>query len=142
MYPYDSIPYPDPYSRCMYPGAGMQQPQPPQRSGIEVVPVQTLQQVEQVQVQPGTRKLIMVQNEPVVAMRVADNMGLVTTDYYQLQKFSPSSMPVSSSERYVTEEQLEARLQAFVDSLRQPAVAPEDRATQRKNNSQKGGSET
>lgn len=48
--------------------------------GMEVVPVSLIQQVEQVQVQPGQRKMVLVQNEPVIASRSADNMGLVTTD--------------------------------------------------------------
>lgn len=43
--------------------------------GLDIVTVQTVQQVDQVQVNPAQRRLVMVQNEPVVAMRSADNMG-------------------------------------------------------------------
>lgn len=57
--------------------------------GLDIVTVQTVQQVDQVQVNPAQRRLVMVQNEPVVAMRSADNMGIVTTEYYQLVKFDP-----------------------------------------------------
>ena len=35
-----------------------------QNPGMEVVPVPTIQQVEQVGLQPGQRKMVMVQNEP------------------------------------------------------------------------------
>lgn len=142
MYPYDNYPY-NPYNMYQQPQnnmqmTGMQQRQPQQqaqaRPDIEVVPVQMLQQVEQVQVQPGGRKLVMVQNEPVISMRAADNMGLVTTDYYQLVKFSPNASPVVTDPcaKYVTEDQLEARLNALIASLK-PA---ETQATAK--NTQKG----
>ena len=72
-----------------------QQFQQPQQSqapgGLDIVTVQTIQQVEQIQINPGQRRLVMVQNEPVVAMRVADNMGIASTEYYQLVKFDPTS---------------------------------------------------
>ena len=81
--------------------------------------VQTIQQVEQVQVQPNQRRLILVQNEPVVAMRVADGMGLTTTEYYKLTKFNPAATEAQQEERhYVTEEQLENRLKALLDDLK------------------------
>lgn len=141
MYPYDNYPY-NPYNMYQQPQNNMQmtgmQQQPQQqataRPDIEVVPVQMLQQVEQVQVQPGGRKLVMVQNEPVIAMRAADNMGLVTTDYYQLVKFSPNASPPVSEPgaKYVTEEQLESRLSALIASLQKSA------AKVPANNTQKG----
>ena len=97
-------------------------PQPVQENnGMDIAYVQNMNQVEQVQVLPGSRKLIMVQNDPVVALRVADNMGLVTTDYYKLVKFSPSDNDVTEksdvSDKYVTQEQLEARLNKLVESI-------------------------
>lgn len=88
--------------------------------GMEVVPVQTIQQVEQVQVQPGQRKMVLVQNEPVIASRSADNMGLVATDYFRLEKFDPHAVSpaAASSANYVTPEQLEERLAAFAESIK------------------------
>ena len=79
---------------------------PTQPSGMEVIPVQTIQQVEQVQIQPGQRKLVMVQNEPVIASRAADNMGLVTTEYYKLEKFTPGTATPQPTE-YVTRQEFE-----------------------------------
>lgn len=84
---------------------------------MEVVPVQTIQQVEQVGLQPGQRKMVMVQNDAVVALRVADPVsGLVDTKYYNLVEFDPRMMQAQSA-NYVTAEQLEARLSALMDSL-------------------------
>lgn len=97
-------------------GQQMQQPQP-QGGGLDIVAVQNVQQVEQVQINPGQRRLVMVQNEPVVAMRTADNMGLASTEYYQLVKFDPTArtnVQAVDGNKYVTEEQLEARLNEFM----------------------------
>lgn len=89
------------------------------QNDLSIAYVQTVAQVEQVQLPPGARRLIMVQNEPVVAMRVADSMGLTTTDYYKLTKYNPSeSAPVAESTRYVTEEQLEARLKDLLEKMK------------------------
>lgn len=89
----------------------------------ELVPVQTVDQVEQVQVQPGQRRIVMVQNEPVIAARIADNMGLVTTQYYQLTPYDPHTVSSSApAQNYITEEQfdqrLEQRLASFAESLK------------------------
>lgn len=100
---------------------GMQQqsnaPQGAQ-NGPGWIMAQTVKQVEQVSVQPGQKAWIMVQNEPVFALRAADNMGLITTDYYHFEKFDPSASPAEPGPVYVTVEQLEDRLAAFADSLK------------------------
>lgn len=83
-------------------------------SGMEVVPVPSIQQVEQVQVQPGQRKMVLVQNEPVIASRSADNMGLVTTDYYRLEKFVPGASVAHQTGDYITRQEFNA----FVESLK------------------------
>lgn len=98
---------------------GMQQnaPQGPQ-NGPGWIMAQTVKQVEQVSVQPGQKAWIMVQNEPVFALRTADNMGLITTDYYRFERFDPSAAPSEPAPAYVTVEQLEERLATFADSLK------------------------
>lgn len=112
-------PYGDPYGRQQ---PAYSQPQ------IDVSTVQSVQQIEQVQVQPGTRRLIMAQNEPVIAMRVADNIGLITTDYYRLEKFvpeylqppQPATVQQGNGQKYVTEDQLEAmeaRITATIENI-------------------------
>ena len=94
---------------------GQQTQQP---AGLDIVTVQTVQQVEQIQINPCQRRLVMVQNEPVVAMRAADNMGIATTEYYQLVKFNPTDTRQRTAENdYITKEQLEARLAEMFEQL-------------------------
>lgn len=105
------------------------QPNPPYMQNranppaIEVVPVQTIQQVEQVGLQPGQRKMVMVQNDAVVALRVADPVsGLVDTKYYNLVEFDPRAVQSQQPQaNFVTAEQLEIRLAALMDSLKPAA---------------------
>lgn len=96
-----------------------QQPASQNSLGMDLSYVATVQQIEQVQMSPNQRRVIMVQNEPVIAMKAADNMGLVTTDYYQLVKFDPyaNAQTAENTAKYITEEQLEARLSALVESM-------------------------
>lgn len=68
----------------------MQQQRP--QSNITVAQVPTIDHVEQVQMVPGERKIVLVQNNPdCFAIRVADNAGFVTTEYRMSQPFDPKS---------------------------------------------------
>lgn len=102
-------------------GVNLPQPQQQAASGAPVVlQVATIKQVEQAQVQPGGKALVLVANEPVIAMRTADNMGLTTTDYYHIEKFDPDAqMAAAPAGDYVTR----AEFQQFVNSLRAPVAA-------------------
>lgn len=91
-----------------------------QMSGQDLVTVQTIDQVEQVGLQPGQRKVVMVQNDPVVALRAADQLsGLVATKYYRLLEFDPRATVASEqTSNYITREELEERLNDFANSLK------------------------
>lgn len=90
---------------------------------MELATVQTMAQVEQVSLQAGQRKMVLVQNEPVIAARYADNMGLVSTEYYKLEKFDPTAAPAPSPETdYVTRREFDE----FVARLKTSIMKPED----------------
>lgn len=79
---------------------GMPQPTPAQtvpQSGFNVVQVTTTKQVEQVNVPAGGKVLVLVQNEPVIAMRVADQMGLVSTLFYHIEQFDPDAAAAAAT---------------------------------------------
>ena len=124
-YAFNNQQMPPQMSQQMQQMGNSQQTMSSTQNDMSISYVQTIQQVEQVQVQPNQRRLILVQNEPVVAMRVADGMGLTTTQYYKLTKFNPSADVVNivnESGKYVTEEQLEERLKILLDSLKKESV--------------------
>lgn len=101
--------------------------QQPQQTGPDWIRVATAQQVEQVSVQPGGKAWVMVENMPLFALRVADNMGLVTTDFYRFEKIDQGTATGASSGAQtagngMTREEVDAliseRLSAFADSFK------------------------
>ena len=92
-------------------GAQGQQPNSP-----TVVQVPTIKQIEQVPVQYNSKVLVLVSNDPVIAMRTADSMGITSTDYYRIERFDPEATP--NAPEYVTR----AEFMQFVNSLRAPAA--------------------
>lgn len=129
-YPYGpQLPNANPGQNPYMPGvSNFQNPaqQNPQQPGMPtVMQVSAIKQVEQVTVQPGSKVLVLVANDPVIAMRSADGMGLTTTDYYRIERFDPdAAATVPSASEFVTR----AEFQNFVNSLR--AAAPADAAVQ------------
>lgn len=104
--PYSPFQMNQPFMAPQFPASSastmpMQQQQPaPQtmQNGPDWVQVPNVKQVEQISVTPGGKAWIMVQNEPVFALRTADQMGLVSTTYYKFQKYEPGEQ----SEDYIT----------------------------------------
>jgi hypothetical protein len=104
--------YPPPTVPAMASYQPASQPQP--QTGLDWIMAQTVKQVEQVSVQPGQKAWVMVQNEPIFALRTADQMGLVTTSYYRFEKYEPGE-PVAEPEQYVTRREFEE----FVKSVKE-----------------------
>lgn len=102
--------------------------QAPAQTGPDWIMVNDLKQVEQVSVPAGGKAWVMLNNAPVFALRTADNMGLITTDYYRFEKYDPASAQGEPAASYVTAEQLEERLAAFADSLKPSGRAKKEAA--------------
>ena len=119
--PYNPYGYPMPFNgqspgqnQPPFQQQGMQQASPAQQGGPDWIQVPELKQVEQVQVQPGGKSWVMVQNEPVFALRVADQMGLVTTSYYRFAKIEPTAMTVGATPQdFVTRSEFEQLVQSL-----------------------------
>lgn len=62
-----------------------QQPLTPPTSGPAFLQVATAKEFDSVTIQPGRQALIMAQNDPYIAFKSADNMGMVTTTLYRLE---------------------------------------------------------
>lgn len=87
----------------------MQQPQ--QMNGPDWIRVATMAQVEQVSVEPGQTRWILVQSHPVFATRAADNIGLIQTKYYKFEEIDPAAMQApTQAQAGVTPEAYEALL--------------------------------
>ena len=84
-------------------------------TNIDWIMVQTTDQAESIPVQPNQRAWIMVQNEPVFALRTADAMGLAHTDFYKFEKYEPH--PAEAKPAYVTIEDLKALEERLNESI-------------------------
>lgn len=122
-----------------YQPAPFQQPQfmPPQmqpqqqttaQNAPAVLQVATIKQVEQAPVQPGGKALVLVANEPVIAMRTADSMGITTTDYYHIERFDPDAAQAAPSGDFVTRQEFQQTIQQLLDSMQKPARTKKEAA--------------
>lgn len=80
--------------------AQLQQAQQPQQPLFSVAQVPTVESVDQIQLQPNERKIVLVQNQPVLAMRSADGMGLVNTRYFQLLDYDPHAQQATGQAEF------------------------------------------
>lgn len=129
-----AYPYQSPYGYGYTSPYLMQQQQAQQRAAasmpsITVAQVPTLAQVEQVQMQPGERKVIFVQNDPaMMAIRIADQMGLVQTEYRRTEIIDPKAAQPAANERYAPADDVQ-RLRQDIDALRGDVEAMRKRMT-------------
>lgn len=77
------------------------------QTNLEWIMVPEVRSVDQVSVQPGQKAWVMVQNEPVFAFRTANDMGLITTQYFRFEQFDPSiALQPKVQPEYVTFDQM------------------------------------
>lgn len=99
----------------------MQPMQQRPQSNIDWIMVQNTNQVEQIAVQPGQKSWVMVQNEPIFALRAADNMGLITTDYYKFEKYNLSDSK-ETHDIYVTKDEMNKAIQDAIKELKDESI--------------------
>lgn len=106
----------------IFPTQTMQQPiQPAQQPNSPVfLQVGSVKEFDTVTVQPGRQALILAQNEPYMAFKSADQMGMVQTMLYHVEPVTAEQITSPASE-YVTRKEFEQ----FVSSL---TVKPSEKA--------------
>lgn len=107
------------------PGAMSTPPAPvtPPASGPAFLQVGTAKEFDSVTIQPGRQALIMAQNDPYIAFKSADAMGMVTTSLYRLEPVTAEQMTGPSVE-YATKgelAQLQNVVQQLIDGMSKPA---------------------
>ena len=120
-------PYFNPYQTGVQSPFGMQntpyQPQTPvqptQNEMPAVLQVASAKDFDSVTIQPGRRALIMAQNEPFIAFKNADAMGMVQTSLYRIEPVTADQIAQPATE-YATKtelNQLQSVVQQIVDKL-------------------------
>lgn len=101
----------------------MQQPQQaPQQPSTAVLYAPTHKDFANVGVQPGRQALIIAQNEPYMAFKSADAMGMVQTTMYRIEQVSGDDLDAPAVEYATKNElaQLQAIVQQIVDGMSKP----------------------
>lgn len=69
--------------------------------GLAIVP--TINDVERVQMTPGERKVVLIQNSPNIhAIRAADAAGFVATEYRESKVIDPKSLAPEQPQQYAS----------------------------------------
>lgn len=119
-YPYEGW-RPDPYGAQPMTGYGQNQYMPQMQgqtgqmaaqSPFTMVP--TIADVDKVSVQPGETKWIMVQSDPIFAVKTANAMGYAPAEYYRFDQIDPAAMQTPAEAQYLTSAQADQKIQAAV----------------------------
>lgn len=81
--------------------------------------VGTAKEFDNVTIQPGRQALIMAQNDPYIAFKSADAMGMVTTNLYRLEPVTADQINGPAPE-YVTRSEFQQTIQQIIDSMSKP----------------------
>lgn len=122
-------PYFNPYQNAVQSPFGvpsMNNPYQPQNTqqtaqtdATYVLPVASVKEFDSVTIQPGKRALLMAQNEPYIAFKAADAMGMVQTNLYRIEPVTAEQIAQPSTE-YATKselQQLQQVVQQIVDNI-------------------------
>ena len=109
----------------------MPQPQQIQQNASQsdatyVLPVASVKEFDTVTIQPGRRALLMAQNEPYIAFKAADAMGMVQTSLYKIEPVTADQMAQPSTE-YATKTELNQLQQVVQQILDVMAPKKEDK---------------
>ena len=103
-------------------------PQNPPTAAPAFLQVGTAKEFDNVTIQPGRQALIMAQNDPYIAFKSADAMGMVTTSLYRLEPVTSDQINGPTPE-YVTRTEFRQTIQQLVDSIK-PARQTKKEATE------------
>lgn len=87
--------------------------------------VGTAKEFDNVTIQPGRQALIMAQNDPYIAFKSADAMGMVTTNLYRLEPVTADQINGPAPE-YVTRTEFQQTIQQLIDSMSKPTRAKKE----------------
>lgn len=102
----------------MFDFSQMQSYQQVQQNGLfPAIQLQTVADVERFQPQRGMTMVVMAQDKPVFALKSADRMGVVNTNWYKYEAYNPEQ----DKPQYITRSELEQILSNLVATAQQPS---------------------
>ena len=80
----------------------MQQTQ--QNSNVSWIDVANINDINNISVQPGTTAWIRFINDPIIACKTSDSMGICTTKYFEIKEINLNQPQIQNTENFVTKE--------------------------------------
>lgn len=99
-------------------GYGMGRENRPANNNMDWIRVNSINDVNNVQVQPGGKAWIMLTNDPVFVVKSADSMGMTTTEAYKFEKYEPED----TTPQYVTK----SEFMEFVNEIKKAIGGKKD----------------
>ena len=125
--PYMQQPFPQQYTPTPTPTPQATQPNTP-----TVLYASTARDFANVTIQPGRQALIIAQNEPFMAFKSADMMGMVQTSMYRIEPVSEDELNAPAPEYATKSElaQLQQIVQQIADSMNKPTRQKKETVTE------------
>ncbi len=78
------------------------QPQSQQNSNISWIDVGSINDINNITVQPNTTAWIRFTNDPIIATKTSDSMGICTTKYFEIKEINLNQPQMQNTEDFVT----------------------------------------
>lgn len=123
---FNNMPF-NPYAQAPFYGFTGQQNQPVtqaaqmQNNAPAVLYAPTAKDFSNVSVQPGRQALVVAQNEPYIAFKNADAMGMVQTSIYRIEPVTAEQIDGPAPE-YVTRQEFQQTIQQLIDGINKPSA--------------------
>lgn len=89
------------------------QQQPQQNSNVNWIDVGSINDINNITVQPNTTAWIRFTNDPIIATKTSDSMGICTTKYFEIKEINLNQPQMQNTENFVTKEDF----QNFINDL-------------------------
>lgn len=87
--------------------------QPTQQSNLNWIDVNNINEINNITVQPNTTAWIKFINDPIIATKTSDSMGICTTKYFKIEEIQMDTQQSKNTDEFVTKKDFEKFLNDF-----------------------------
>lgn len=87
--------------------------QPTQQSNLNWIDVNNINEINNITVQPNTTAWIKFLNDPIIATKTSDSMGICTTKFFKIEEIQMDTQQAKNTDEFVTKKDFEKFLSDF-----------------------------
>lgn len=84
-----------------------------QNSNLNWIDVSNINEINNITVQPNTTAWIKFINDPIIATKTSDSMGICTTKYFKIEEIQMDTQQSKNTDEFVTKKDFEKFLNDF-----------------------------